>query len=364
MKKVAFRVDASSQIGTGHFMRCLTLADALKQRGVQIRVLSRHLPWHLKDMLAAKEHEFMPLNSSSIAATSDDLAQSHWLGTSQHADAQETIQALSGQGWDWLVVDHYALDFRWESALRTTVSHIMVIDDLADRVHNCDLLLDQNLVAQMRTRYAGKVSPRCEVLLGPEYALLQPIYAELHGRISPRKCSIQRIFIFFGGTDNDNLTGRTLAAFLALNRQDVEVDVVITASFPHAEAVRRQVAGKGNIRLYSDLPTLAPLMAKANLAVGGGGATSWERLCLGLPSIVVTVAANQLSVAIELERKGLIRWIGHASDVSELGIANALQLFLNDGIQPDWFLTCESLVDGRGAMRVCESLLRGAMSYQ
>jgi UDP-2,4-diacetamido-2,4,6-trideoxy-beta-L-altropyranose hydrolase len=354
--KIAFRVDASSQIGTGHFMRCLTLADALKQRSTQIRVLSRHLPGHLRDMLAAKEHQFMPLNSSSIESISDDLAQSHWLGTSQHADAQDTIQALSDQTWDWLVVDHYALDSRWERVMRTSAARIMVIDDLADRVHECDLLLDQNLVAQMHTRYVGKVPAGCGLLLGTEYALLPPIYAELHSRISPRKGPVRRIFIFFGGADSDNLTGRTLAAFLQLNRPDIEVDVVITASSPHAEAIRRQVAGKGNIDLHSDLPALAPLIAQADLAVGASGATSWERLCLGLPTLVVSLAENQRPIADELNRQGLIRWLGQQDEVDETTIAAVLDELIQQGVDEGWSHRCLMVVDGNGVKRVCAAL--------
>lgn len=133
-------------------MRCLTLADALKQRGAQIRFVSRQMPKHLRDMLREKSHECTPLNSRSNEEAADDLPHSHWLGTSQAADAQKTLQALSAQTWDWLVVDHYALDARWESALRGMVRRILVIDDLADRVHDCDVLLDQNLYEDMDTR--------------------------------------------------------------------------------------------------------------------------------------------------------------------------------------------------------------------
>jgi UDP-2,4-diacetamido-2,4,6-trideoxy-beta-L-altropyranose hydrolase len=354
--KFSIRVDASSQIGTGHFMRCLTLADVLKQRDAQIRFISRHLPGHLRNMLTAKGHQFMPLNGSSSEAISDELPHAHWLGTTQHADAQDTIQALSDQTWDWLVVDHYALDQRWESAMRASVGHIMVIDDLADRHHDCDLLLDQNLVAQMHTRYADKVPPACGLLLGPEYALLQPIYAELHDRIPPREGPIQRILVFFGGADGDNLTGRTLAAFLRLGRPDIEVDVVITADSPHTEVIRQQAVGHGNIHLHSGLPTLAPLMTKADLAVGAGGATSWERLCLGLPTLVVTLAENQCPIADGLSQRRLIRWLGNQDAVDESAIAQALDKLVQRGLDNDWSLRCLAAVDGNGINRVRAAL--------
>jgi UDP-2,4-diacetamido-2,4,6-trideoxy-beta-L-altropyranose hydrolase len=360
--KIAIRTDASNQIGTGHFMRCLTLADALKQRGAQIRFVSRHLPEHLREMLAAKGHEFIPLDSNSNEAMPGDLAHAHWLGTSQQADAQDSIQVLSDQFWDCLVVDHYALDQRWESNLRASVGRILVIDDLADRIHDCDLLLDQNLVAKMHTRYGDKVPAACGMLLGPEYALLQPIYAELHDHIPPREGAIRRIFIFFGGADRSNLTGRTLSAFLHLNRSEIEVDVVITTGGPHAEAIRKQVAGHANIHLHSGLPTLAPLMAAADLAIGAGGATSWERLCLGLPTLVVTLAENQRPIANGLSQHGLIRWLGHQDAVDEPTIAEALGKLIQQGLDEDWALRCLKAVDGHGVNRVCAALTVTASS--
>ena len=181
---IAFRVDASTQIGTGHFMRCLTLADALKQHGAKIRFASRHMPEYLRDMLVVKGHEFMLLDSSPSDAISDGLSHANWLGTSQHADAQDTVQALSGQTWDWLIVDHYALDARWESALRQTAKNIFVIDDIADRQHDCDVLLDQNLYADMDSRYTGKVPAHCQLLLGPRYALLRDEFRQLREQTS------------------------------------------------------------------------------------------------------------------------------------------------------------------------------------
>jgi len=169
------------------------------------------------------------------------------------------------------------------------VGRIFAIDDLADRTHDCDQLLDQNLFADMHTRYASKVPEDCRLLLGPEYTLLQPIYAELHDRIPPREGPVRRILISFGGADRDNLTGRALAAFLSLNRPDIDVDVVISGSSLYIHGIREQVAGRDNIHLHSNLPTLAPLMARADLAIGAAGTTAWERVCLGLPGLVVTL---------------------------------------------------------------------------
>lgn len=356
---IVFRTDASLAIGTGHVMRCLTLASMLRDRDAEVFFICREHNGHLCDLIDEKGFAVSRLPALREGIQSEDsLVHAVWLGASWQEDAQQTRAAIetSGEKHDWLVVDHYALDQRWESALRTSVGRIMVIDDLADRLHDCDILLDQNLVAQMHTRYADKVSATRGMLLGPAYALLQPIYAEVHERIPPREGPIRRIFIFFGGADSDNLTGRTLAAFLRLNRPDIEVDVVITAASPHAEAIRQQVAGHSNIRLHSGLLTLAPLMAKADLAIGACGATSWERLCLGLPTLVVTVGENQRPIANELSQRGLIRWLGHQDMVDQATIAQALGELIQQGLDASWSRRCLAVVDGNGVKRVCAAL--------
>jgi len=208
----------------------------------------------------------------------------------------------------------------------------------------------------MQTRYAGKVPADCRLLLGPEYALLQPIYAELHDRIPPREGPVRHILISFGGSDRDNLTGRALAAFLSLNRPDIDVDVVISDSSPYASEIRTQVAGHANIHLHSNLPTLAPLMARADLAIGAAGTTSWERVCLGLPALVVTLAENQRPIADGLFRSGLVRWLGHKDEVSEQGIRQVLVELIEEGIDKEWSLRCRATVDGQGLTRIGDAL--------
>ena len=341
-------------------MRCLTLAGALRERGAAVFFICREHDGHLCDLI--EERGFvvsrLPASKAGLFQTENTPAQAARLGASWQEDAEQTRVAIEASGVkpDWLVVDHYAIDQRWERTLRTSAWRIMSIDDLADRAHDCDLLLDQNLVAQMYTRYRSKVPAACGLLLGPEYALLQTSYAELYDRVPPREGPIRRLFIFFGGADTHNLTGRALNAFLSLNRSDIQVDVVIATSGPYAESVRLQVAGHDNIHLHSGLPTLAPLMAQADLAIGAGGSTSWERLCLGLPALVVTLADNQRAVAAELSQRGLIRWLGHHDEVDEPTIAQALDKLIQQDLEEDWSLRCRVTVDGNGVNRVCVAL--------
>ena len=352
--QIVFRTDASRAIGTGHVMRCLSLAGALVRRGAEVSFVSREHDGHLCDLIEEQGFPVHRLPAPAEDFTSEATpAHAAWLGTTWQEDADQTRAVIKTLGVkpDWLVVDHYALDSRWEHTLRPLVGRIFVIDDIADRTHDCDLLLDQNLFADMQTRYAGKVPEDCRLLLGPEYALLQPIYAELHDRIPPREGTVKRILISFGGADRDNLTGRALAAFLGLNRPDIDVDVVISDSSPYVLDIQNQVAGHANIHLHGNLPTLAPLMAKADLAIGAAGTTSWERLCLGLPALVVTLAENQRPIADGLHRQGLVRWLGHKDEVSEQSIRQALTKLIEEGIDEEWSLHCRVAVDGRGVDR-------------
>jgi UDP-2,4-diacetamido-2,4,6-trideoxy-beta-L-altropyranose hydrolase len=339
---VALRVDADERIGTGHLIRCLTLADALARHGARAHFISRGLAPRLCALVAERGHQLTTLEACDSA------------GCAEEDDAAQTLRALGAQAWSWIVVDHYELGQPWEQRVRT-LGRVLAIDDLANRPHACDLLLDQNLVSAISTRYAGLVPEACGVLLGPTYALLDPLYADLHDRVPPREGAIERVLISFGGFDPDFLTERALEALIDVKRPEVEVDVVMADEIRAAEIERRSRADQ-HIHVHRHLATLAPLMVGADLAIGAAGSTTWERLCLGLPTLVVTFADNQTPIAEELQRRGLARWLGHSHDVDTSTFAGALEPLLHDELDVDWSRRCAAAVAGRGTSRVCAAL--------
>lgn len=353
---IAFRVDASNQIGTGHVMRCLTLADALKQRGARIRFVSRHMPEHLRDMLAVKGHEFALLDSAQNEAVLDELAHAHWLGVSQAQDATDSMQALSDRAWDWLIVDHYALDSRWESMLRQSAKKILAIDDIADRQHDCDILLDQNLYADMETRYTGKVSAHCQLLLGPRYALLRDEFRKLHEQVKLRTGPVKRALIFFGGVDADNFTGRAIEALSEIDLAGLHVDVVIGVQHPCREQIKVACAQHGFI-CHIQTDKMAELMAAADLAIGAGGSASWERCCLGLPALLIALADNQINIAKALDLFGACIYVGTLKATSVTIMRSAIvSLFSTQDQLKVLSKKAYSLVDGLGVDRVCQEM--------
>lgn len=355
MHHIAFRADATSQIGTGHFMRCLTLADGLKQRGARIRFVSRELPMHLRDMLAAKGMELISLGDNANSSSAADLAHAHWLGTSQAQDAQDTIQALSGQLWDWLIVDHYALDARWENALRQTARQIMVIDDIADRPHDCDVLLDQNFHADMQARYTSKVPPHCDLLLGPRYALLRDEFRQLHEQVKPRSESVKRVLVFFGGVDADNYTGLAIEALSGMAIPGLQVDVVIGALHPYRELIKAACAQNGFI-CHVQTDRMAELMATADLAIGAGGSATWERCCLGLPALSLCVAANQQQQIANAAQEGLLYAPAFGTDLAAAIKNHTIALFENPCLRRLISGRAMQAVDGRGVLRIIGNL--------
>ena len=353
---IVFRTDATSQIGTGHFMRCLTLADALKQRGARIRFVSRNLPHYLGEMLKAKGMDFVVLSNNIVDEPAGELAHSSWLGNSQGNDAQATIHALSDCIWDWLIVDHYALDARWERELRASAKQIMVIDDIADRQHDCDLLLDQNLYSNMQTRYTGKVPEHCKLLLGHRYALLRDEFRILREQIKPRTGHVKRILVFFGGVDADNYTGVAINALAELALAEIQVDVVIGAQHPCRSEIEATCAENGFV-CHVQTARMAELMTVADLAIGAGGSASWERCCLGLPALLVAMADNQIDIAKALDLNGACIYLGQLEDVTGASMSGDITSAL--GMQEQLVMisrTASSLVDGLGVDRICHEL--------
>jgi UDP-2,4-diacetamido-2,4,6-trideoxy-beta-L-altropyranose hydrolase len=232
-----------------------------------------------------------------------------------------------------LVVDHYALDASWESILRQTVKNILVIDDIADRQHDCDILLDQNFYADMDMRYSGKVPEHCRLLLGPRYALLRDEFRQLHQQVKPRTGPVKRIFVFFGGVDIDNFTGRAIDALVDLDMNGFHVDVVIGAVHPYREQIQAACA-EHRFTCYVQTNRMAELMAAADLAIGAGGSVTWERCCLGLPSIVLVLGENQSRGAIDLDAAGVAINLGDAKQVTIFKLMNKIkELMVNEQLR-------------------------------
>jgi UDP-2,4-diacetamido-2,4,6-trideoxy-beta-L-altropyranose hydrolase len=356
--KIAFRTDASSQIGTGHFMRCLTLAEELKKQSDGICFISRNLPLHLSEMLEVKEIKHIPLVDNGIADSIDELAHASWLGVSQAQDAKATVKALSGHVYDWMVVDHYALDVRWESLVRPNVKKIMAIDDLADRDHDCDILLDQNYYADMQTRYNSKVPAHCQLLLGPSYALLREEFRFLREQANVCNGEVKKVLVFFGGVDVDNYTLHAIHALSEINF-GLHVDIVIGAQHPFRELIEK-ICAKYNFVCHVQVSYMAKLMAEADLAIGAGGTSIWERCCLGLPTISICTAENQRKQIVDAAEDGYLYAPLFGKDIME-SIRLHIQVLLSNPPLIRFISNAGmKLVDGKGTLRIA-SLIESSL---
>lgn len=344
---VVFRVDASIEIGTGHVMRCLVLAVALREKGARVAFLCQEVLGNLNLYLEQNGFKVHRLTPSST-------------GFDWRHDATESKEILVDikHGVDWLIVDQYCIDEQWEVILRRFVKKLMVIDDLANRPHDCDLLLDQNLYEDMEHRYDGLVPDDCIKLFGTGYALLRAEFSEVRRVLRLRDGRIRRILFFFGGSDPSNETAKALQALRLLKRQDIAVDVVVGISNPYREEIKKSCATMPNATFYCQVSNMAELIARADLAVGAGGSTVWERCCLGLPSIVVITAENQRPVTEYLARRAVLTNLGDAAITTPESYCNAMRQMIRDpGLCLSQSQKSMELVTGNGREAVLECLV-------
>ncbi|WP_425928519.1 UDP-2,4-diacetamido-2,4,6-trideoxy-beta-L-altropyranose hydrolase [Pseudomonas sp. NyZ201] len=330
-----FRVDAGSALGIGHVARCLTLAAELVACGARVAFACRELPGHQMARIAAAGHQVFPLS----LALEDDIA---------------ALAAVlpAGCRFDWLIVDHYGLDASWETPARQWARRIMVIDDLADRPHDCDLLLDQNFTASA-ARYQPRVPARCRLLAGPRHALLRPAFRQPRQAESERA---RRVLVSFGGFDQAGMTLKALQALAGI--EQVEVQCIAGQGSADLPALQALVASRPGWQLLGFVDDLPERMAAATLFVGAGGGTTWERAAMGLPSLCVGVADNQLENAEALGQAGVHLYLGAAPMVSVEALRQAIAVLLDNlPLRQHFAARGRALVDGQGARRVAVALL-------
>lgn len=292
--RVSFRVDASQTIGSGHVIRCRSLARELRQQNVDVQFICKNLPGNLIDYLRDDNFEVAILEGLDTYLREKSLKYCpDVLSMLEVVDAKDSIDVVREFKPDWLVVDHYSLGLVWENYLRKYEVKICVIDDLA-RAHNCDLLIDQNYYGNYpEERYINKLPNNCSVLLGPRYALIDKNYTHIRRNLNKRNGQVRKILVFFGGVDKRNFTIQALKALNHKKFSDIDVDIVIGNANLHRDKIVEYAKKIPRYKIYESLPDLAALMKKNDLMLGAGGSTTWERCCLGLPAIVVAVSTNQ-----------------------------------------------------------------------
>lgn len=342
--QIAIRTDASYEIGTGHLMRCLALARMFQARGAKALFICQALDPQLRTRIEAHGFELRLIGSSTDWA----------------ADAEATVAALlaSEKSFDLLVVDHYGLDARWETRLRPLVRRVMVIDDLADRPHDCELLLDPNLHDSPQDRYRGLVPDGASVFVGPRYALLRAEFDSVAPRV--RSNGAHQLLVFFGGTDPGNQTLKLVHALRALADAPL-ARLVLGPANPHLEAVRNAARGFPRIEVIAATSKMAELIDAADLGIGTCGGAAWERCLLGLPTLVTVTADNQRDDARILDALGAVRNLGEADAVSSEDWATEIRRLQQDKVLLERMSAAAlGVMQGRAeAMRELEAAVGG-----
>lgn len=362
-QNIVFRVDASLNIGTGHLMRCLTLADSFREQGAVCRFISRMHDGNLIELTRRRGYETFALPVCEGFVTSTDAVQpahTGWLGADWSTDAEHTRSVLGAVSTDWLVVDHYALDDRWERAVADTCARIMVIDDLADRKHDCAVLLDQNL-GRCPSDYAGLVPSGCKVLVGVKYALLRGEFASMRiASLTRRQRSkLGTILVTMGGVDKDNATTMVLDALKdAPLPPDCRIVVLMGPRAPWLEAVRAKAAAMPRkTEVLVNATNVAELMAESDLSIGAAGSTSWERCAVGLPTFMLTLAMNQKEAAAALREAGAAEAFELGADFKSDFIAAISRLSHDPQHLLHMSESSARVCDGLGTSRVRSALL-------
>lgn len=358
-KIIFFRTDASLNIGTGHVMRCLTLANALSSVGAKCQFITRSHEGNIAGHIEAAGYTCHLLPVATSAASQENKGYALWLGCTQQQDAIETLAIIEGSKPDWLIVDHYALDEDWELLIKKAVTHLMVIDDLANRNHQCDLLLDQNL-GRSDEDYQPLIPAHCQRLYGPQYALLRPEFSlQREASLAKRKSGkCESVLITLGGVDKDNITGQVLNAIMHSTLPlSCHINIVMGASAPGIAQVKQaaeQLPWKTHVLV--GVNDMASLMAKSDLAIGAAGSTAWERCALGLPTIMIVIADNQYVIAKHLEEKKACVVIWQPQQISVAIPSLLAELVSDKETLPHMAQICANITDGVGVGRVIEAM--------
>lgn len=348
---VVFRVDASERIGGGHLSRCMTLAAGFAKHHCNIYFISSQLPdsyIHVLTTLGYKVELILPKVSDI------KIADRNFSDLSQENDAALTLKVLKGLVVDLLIVDHYELDYEWESCVRCHVTRLMIIDDLANRRHCCDVLLDSNFHAHHYDRYSNLIEPKTLFLGGPSYAILRQEFKQARPHVKIRNGRVDRLLIFFGASDSHDYTSKAIEAVRELC-PGTNVDVVVGSMNTHLNKIKN-LCMSYSYDLHVDIDYMSSLMAKADCSIGAGGIALWERCSLGLPTFVIPTASNQYDQVNSVAAYGAVYSLKDYQSRTEIFAEDIQSFLLNESLRASISERSFQLVDCMGIDRILSRL--------
>ena len=339
MKKNLFiRVDASPEIGIGHIMRCLTLAQELKNNFDKIIFLTQKNSSDFIETIMKNEFEVI-----FISANND-------------SDIIKNIVTTNSVNKNFLLIDHYNVDSNFESSLKNTFEKIFVIDVLANRKHDCDLLIDQNYYRDLNHRYEKLIQNDTIALLGPKYAIIRPEFRKINKKAIKKNSQIKKILISFGGSDPTNECKKSLDALCSIENNQFEIVAIVGIYNNKFEQLKKLYEKYSNIKIYRHVNDLSLLMLNSDLFIGAGGTTTWERFYMGLPSIVTIISDDQKESIEFLSDMGHVINLGLAKNVTSKTYVQTLQKPNFDLIY-NMSINNQKLVDGNGSNRIKSQII-------
>lgn len=363
---IAIRTDASSVIGSGHLMRCLAIADELKNRGASVLFITVSEEQKWIDLIRSRGFTCETIetaHANGVSQTGSNCKETHtrsrYYVVDWRKDSSQTKEIIEGKEIDWLIVDHYGLDWQWESSIKDCVHRILVIDDLAERAHDCDVLLDC-VYGRKVGDYKSLVPRGCKLLLGAKYAPLRPEFLNWRDFALERRRNFQgvkKILVSLGGTDKSNLTEQVLNQLARLKLPDkIEIEVVVGLGFPHLKRVEDQIALLPiKISLDVGANNMASRIVEADLGIGAIGVSTWERFCLGLPAVNLITEAHQLAVVASL-REQKFSGVLHSSKMSSEFAPFLKKLIFDKSYYREFANQCSRVIDGNGLFRLVDVL--------
>lgn len=343
-----FRVDSSNLIGSGHFMRCFNLA--LKMKEFKTTFICRHIHSNQKKTLKNQKINLL-LNKTKGKKTFEDFYL-NWLGVTEQIDAKDTIKNIKVLKNVILVVDSYSLSKTWLDILKPFVIKTIVIDDLANRKLNCDALIDHNYFKNYEHRYQNLVNSNCKTLLGPKFSLISDDLIKFKKK-ELYFSKLESILIYFGSSDNYNLTLFTLETLLESRYKKLIFKVILRKDHENFIKIQNLSNQFKNIELFSFTNNIGYFFKKCDLAIGAGGTTTWERILIGIPSLIITVAENQKEFVEDLDEDKIIYHLGNFLTLKNDDIINKIDFIVGNKVEVIKNLKRgQNLLDGKGLSRV------------